>query len=136
MNELTPEDRRAYRDGVWLGEPTARRGRPRAAHDRKVTRQGYVLVRTDEGWKPEHRVVMERHLGRKLRHGEHVFHLDGDRQNNDPANLTLDDGRCPACGTPLGFAQRLERNRRGLSGQWRRVALVGAGQARLWRGAP
>lgn len=36
-----------------------------------------------------HRVVMERKLGRKLRPGEVVHHIDGDKRNNDPDNLML-----------------------------------------------
>jgi YHS domain-containing protein len=37
----------------------------------------------------EHRVVMEQMLGRKLRTGEIVHHIDGNRTNNDPSNLML-----------------------------------------------
>lgn len=35
----------------------------------------------------EHRVVAEEKLGRPLRSGEIVHHLDGDIHNNDPENL-------------------------------------------------
>lgn len=54
---------------------------------------GYMRrVRTVDGvptieW--EHRVVMERVLGRKLLPGENVHHIDGDRTNNRPENLEL-----------------------------------------------
>jgi len=37
----------------------------------------------------EHRVVMERKLGRKLKRGEIVHHIDGDKRNNHPDNLKL-----------------------------------------------
>jgi hypothetical protein len=37
----------------------------------------------------EHRLVMETHLGRYLETHEHVHHLDGNRANNDIANLEL-----------------------------------------------
>lgn len=65
------------------------------------TRDGYVLVvapvghpnaRAD-GTILEHRLVVEKNLGRHLHEWEIVHHKDGDRQNNDPSNLLLLDGR-------------------------------------------
>lgn len=37
----------------------------------------------------EHRVIAERIAGRKLRRDEHVHHIDGNKQNNDPSNLAV-----------------------------------------------
>jgi len=37
----------------------------------------------------EHRLVMEKKLGRPLRADEVVHHIDHDRFNNDPDNLTV-----------------------------------------------
>ncbi len=37
----------------------------------------------------EHRVVAEQMLGRPLRAGEIVHHIDGNKLNNDPANLAV-----------------------------------------------
>ena len=37
----------------------------------------------------EHRVVAEEALGRPLRHGEVVHHIDGDHLNNVPENLQV-----------------------------------------------
>lgn len=39
----------------------------------------------------EHRLVMEKILGRYLRSDEFVLHEDGDGENNDPGNLILGD---------------------------------------------
>ena len=36
-----------------------------------------------------HRVEMERILGRKLKPGEVVHHIDGNKRNNDPDNLMI-----------------------------------------------
>ncbi len=36
-----------------------------------------------------HRKVMEQKLGRKLRKGDLVHHIDGNTENNDPSNLQL-----------------------------------------------
>lgn len=50
---------------------------------------GYIQVKTPSGWKLEHRLVMERILGRGLSRQEVVDHIDGNRANNDPTNLRL-----------------------------------------------
>ena len=39
--------------------------------------------------KDEHRLVMERHLGRRLKRDEVVHHIDGDTRNNAISNLEL-----------------------------------------------
>ena len=36
-----------------------------------------------------HRLVAEKAIGRKLRDGEVVHHIDGNRRNNDPENLMV-----------------------------------------------
>ena len=47
------------------------------------------MLMTEGGWKLEHRHVMEQQLGRPLFEWERIHHRDGDRTNNDPANLEL-----------------------------------------------
>lgn len=65
-------------------------GRPFNPAGRKTTRRGYVIVRDDDGdWASEHRVVVEQHLGRKLRTEEKIKWRDGDRTNNNIDNLEV-----------------------------------------------
>lgn len=49
------------------------------------TGMGYVK----EYGRHQHRVVMEKILGRKLVKGEIVHHIDHNKKNNDPSNLEL-----------------------------------------------
>lgn len=63
--------------------------RPRGGH-RRQRRDGYIEVRIDDGtWVFEHRLVYERHLGRKLRPEEVIHHEDNVRSRNDLSNLKL-----------------------------------------------
>lgn len=41
------------------------------------------------GTRHAHRVIAERKLGRRLRKGEIVHHIDGDSLNNDPSNIAV-----------------------------------------------
>jgi hypothetical protein len=72
----------------------------------KFTRaDGYVSVKTETGWRGEHRVVMEKILGRKLKSPESVHHINGVKTDNSPENLELwtshqpkgQRGHCPTC---------------------------------------
>jgi HNH endonuclease len=66
--------------------------RAKSLGNRTTTVRGnriYVLVMTEQGHRYEHRVVMEKVLGRPLLPTEHVHHIDHDGLNNDPSNLEL-----------------------------------------------
>ena len=46
---------------------------------------GYRVIRGQR----EHRLVMEKHIGRKLLTSEHVHHIDGNKSNNSLINLVI-----------------------------------------------
>lgn len=54
-----------------------------------IDRGGYKIVYHNRKLVKEHRVVMEKMLGRKLRKGETVHHKNGKRADNRPYNLEL-----------------------------------------------
>lgn len=50
---------------------------------------GYIMVKTADGWRPLHRVKMERKIGRPLLQNEVVHHKNGDKHDNRIKNLQL-----------------------------------------------
>ena len=66
---------------LWTGK-----GNPRYRHGKN---NGYKMIKVDNKWIPEHRYIMEEHLGRKLEKNEVVHHMNFDRHDNRIENLEV-----------------------------------------------
>ena len=82
------------------GIPRRPRGQPAGKHlpsgGRVTDKDGYILLKANDhpnansgGYAREHRLIMERMLGRYLLPGEVVDHRDGNKANNAISNLEL-----------------------------------------------
>jgi hypothetical protein len=75
----------------------SRENNPNWRGGRIVSEHGYALVRVGtehhlsdvRGYAYEHRVVAEQKIGRELKPGEMVHHINGNKQDNRPENLEV-----------------------------------------------
>ena len=73
------------------------RGRKAQVGDTRVAPNGYHYTKTkNRGWVGTHRLVVERHIGRRLRPGERVRFIDGDIENRDIDNLEVRQSKKPS----------------------------------------
>lgn len=97
---------------------------PHYKNGKTISSHGYVILCSKE-WganagRYEHRVVMERHLGRKLKRGEIVHHKNGVKTDNRISNLQVmsraDHNRehgngqmlaCTSCGAERWYSKAL-----------------------------
>jgi hypothetical protein len=76
------------RNREW-GSPTATRPIGDYFPGYSITKQGYKIIKSGGRRILEHRLVMERMIGRRLESWENVHHINGIRLDNRPENLEL-----------------------------------------------
>lgn len=84
----------------------------------KLDAKGYIMLWEPDhpgcgcrGWKSEHRMLMEKHLGRILKPTEHVHHINGIKTDNRLENLQVLDGNDHARITGAEFRAELKKMR-------------------------
>lgn len=136
---------RSCRDASYVGD-----GNPKWRGGKLITDAGYVLIYAPDhphqckGYVPEHRLVMEKHLGRILEPSECVHHFNHKRSDNRIENLELMDSwaqhqrrhgyyeprSCANCGE-IVMRSRALRSKWTKSYCSRRCAAAGASRANI-----
>ena len=57
--------------------------------ERRRSQNGYWYIKTEQGWRLQHHVVMEETLGRPLRPGERVVFVNKDREDLSSENIEI-----------------------------------------------
>lgn len=85
-------DEQRKKIGDSIRKSWAKEGRRLPIGTKRFNRDGYVVVKVVAGagrWMPEHILLMEEHVGRKLNKGEIVHHINFIRSDNRIENLYL-----------------------------------------------